>query len=68
MSPDIPYHCRARGCFVRIEKHMVMCPQHWHMVPRRLQMEVFDVIGKAGMRDAVGAAVKHVSKVQEWRG
>ena len=33
--------CHAEGCEVLVKPAYFMCPKHWRMVPRALQMEIW---------------------------
>lgn len=42
MSENEPRHfCHARGCGREVPPKLLMCPQHWRMVPFRLQKAVY---------------------------
>jgi hypothetical protein len=32
--------CVVKGCGENLHKKAVLCPKHWHMVPKQLQMDV----------------------------
>lgn len=35
------HHCAAEGCNRPIATHLLMCVDHWKMVPRGLQQDVY---------------------------
>lgn len=35
------HRCHARGCVVRCRPSYLMCPNHWRLVPRRIQAAVY---------------------------
>lgn len=40
--PDVPaHHCHALGCDTRCKPEFLMCPNHWRMVPFKLQRLVW---------------------------
>jgi hypothetical protein len=41
--------CYAIGCDTRIERHKLMCPRHWAMVPHTLQDQVYTTFQKFGL-------------------
>ena len=61
-------HCLATHCYVKIKKTEFFCRAHWQMVPPPVKNEVFEHIGKNGLRDALGTAVRYIGKVQDFWG
>ena len=49
-----------------VDDRFVMCPSHWQMVPRPLQLAVWRAskVGGEGHRAAMQAAVKSVAKTE----
>lgn len=39
------HECPVTGCKWRVAMHMLMCRNHWRMVPRPLQSAVWDAWG-----------------------
>lgn len=35
------HHCHARGCLVEVAPELLMCRDHWKLVPKRLQVAVW---------------------------
>jgi hypothetical protein len=36
--------CFAAGCPVKIARRLLMCPKHWRMVPRDIQIAVYETL------------------------
>lgn len=36
-----PHRCHARGCSIPVKPQMLMCLQHWRMVPQTIQRAVW---------------------------
>jgi hypothetical protein len=35
------HHCHARGCTTTVKPELLMCWQHWRVVPKKIQMAVY---------------------------
>lgn len=67
-TPSATHQCPARSCKRQVGTNLLMCPQHWWMVPRALRHAVW-VAWKAGQgagspahRAAIRAAINAVNK------
>lgn len=45
------HHCHAKGCSVPVPPHLLMCAEHWRLVPPSLQRRVFSTYRKGQERD-----------------
>lgn len=50
--------CAAEACDKQIERRLLMCIEHWRMVPKALQREVLRWSHPMGRRDGYFAAVR----------
>lgn len=71
------HHCHAKGCPVPVPPKMLMCTQHWYMVPKDLQAAVWHAyrpgqeVTKDPTReylDAATAAIAAVAAAEARRG
>lgn len=45
------HHCHAKGCSVPVPPHLLMCAEHWRLVPPSLQRRVYSTYRKGQERD-----------------
>ena len=68
------HECHAKGCSVPVRPALLMCPQHWCMVPPTLQRRVWaeyregQEVSKDPSKNYVGAAVAAIRAVAEKEG
>jgi hypothetical protein len=68
--------CHAKGCKVEVRPELLMCLQHWRMVPKELQRQVWahyregqcdDRRPSREWLDAADAAINYVAQVEAER-
>lgn len=64
--PDSTTHfCAARACKTKVPLRMLMCSHHWRMVPRALQVRVWDEY-KPGQEQNLGrVSPEYLAVVEE---
>jgi hypothetical protein len=40
-ASEVRHTCHVQDCGREVPRHLLMCAQHWRMVPRRLQLAVY---------------------------
>ena len=67
-DPVLTHECPAPVCTERIDPDMLMCPRHWHVVPKPLRKAVWIAwrhgagAGSPAHRAAMRAAIAAVSR------
>lgn len=65
------HHCHAKGCVTACKPEYLMCPRHWRMVPRLLQVAVWQTYRRGQCDDmrpseawflAANAAIANVAR------
>lgn len=56
--------CAIRGCEKIISRRLLMCPEHWRMVPKILQNNVWITWKKGGAKQYLAARQAAINSVE----